>query len=284
MILTMTNDLSTEQIEDIRALHHHCAAHDGTTAPLSLDARMNHDPNLPAYYLGTEEGELVAFLSIFAPDIAEAEIIACVAPQYRRRGYFRAMLQAAQDQLLQRGVHRLLLQCDAASASGQAAMAALGTRASFSEYSMVRPLADLPPVDVRLTIAEGQMQQLEGISEMAAVIFDGHPELYHGMLAKAMATPGMGVYTAAFAGQMVGLCRVIWEEDPPAICTLGICPGQRGKKLGEALLYQVLSQIRGRGYDTAALEVDSGNVPALALYRKAGFHTRSRIDYYEMNI
>lgn len=284
MLLTMTNDLSPRQIEDIRALHSRCAAHDGTTAPLLLDADMNLDPNLPAYYLGTEDGELISFLSIFAPDAAEAEIVACIAPQYRRRGYFRALLQAVQEQLSQRGVQRMLLHCDAASTQGQAAMAALGAQLSFSEYSMTRPLADLPPADNRLMIAEAGAEELESLVQLAVEVFGDDPVSCRTRLSKAMETPTMSVYSARLDGQPVGLCRIIWDETPPGICTLGVHPSQRGHGLGEALLVLMLRQIAERGYKAATLDVDSGNIPALTLYRKVGFQVLSQIDYYELRV
>ncbi len=282
MLITMTNTLSTEQTEDIQRLHALCAAHDGTNAVLALDASMNFDPNLPAFYLGMEDENLVAFLMVFAPDSTEAEIIAFTAPSYRRRGYFRALLAQAAEQLRSRGVRRLLLQCDAAGADGRDAMAAMAAKYEYSEYAMIRPLSDLPAVDAPLLIAEAAPGELEELSVLAADINQDDPDFYRSMLGKAMATTAMTVYSAWLEGQRAGMCRVIWDETPPGICTLGIRPDLRGRGLGEALLHLVLREIAGRGHDAATLDVDSGNTAALSLYRKAGFQIKTQIDFYEL--
>ncbi len=282
MLITMTNALSAEQTEDIQRLHALCAAHDGTSAALALDASMNFDPNLPAFYLGMEGDHLVAFLMVFAPDSCEAEIIAFTAPSYRRRGYFRALLAQAVEQLSARGVLRLLLQCDAAGADGCAAMAAMAAKYEYSEYTMIRQLSDLPAVDAPLRIAEAAPEELEELCVLAADINEDDPDFYRSMLGKAMATTAMSVFSAWLGEQRAGMCRVIWEEQPPNICTVGIRPDLRGRGLGEALLHLTLREIAARGHAAAALDVDSGNTVALSLYRKAGFQIKTQIDYYEL--
>lgn len=75
------------------------------------------------------------------------------------------------------------------------------------------------------------------------------------------------VLTTGSGGFALG--RVTGEE--AELLTIAVAPTQRRQGLGRQLLASFLSACAARGAALVFLEVDAGNVPALQLYRSAGF-------------
>jgi len=75
---------------------------------------------------------------------------------------------------------------------------------------------------------------------------------------------------AAFVAQeAVGF--VATEHGDNYISDLWVDPVYEGKGIGSALLRTMADKIRARGYDTATIEVLTGNTRALSLYRHLGY-------------
>ncbi|MCB8819256.1 GNAT family N-acetyltransferase [Microvirga rosea] len=83
------------------------------------------------------------------------------------------------------------------------------------------------------------------------------------------------------AAQPMGfiLSRVVLDE--AEILTVAIAPAERGKGHSGRLLDAHLHALSGQGVRQVHLEVEDGNGPALALYRRRGFReTGRRPGYY----
>lgn len=66
------------------------------------------------------------------------------------------------------------------------------------------------------------------------------------------------------------------------ILTIAIAPRARGKGLGAKLLAHHLGRLAALGVTTSHLEVEAGNAPALALYRRLGYvEAGRRKGYYQ---
>lgn len=75
------------------------------------------------------------------------------------------------------------------------------------------------------------------------------------------------------------LGRVVLDE--AELLTIAIDPSARRAGIAAALLHHFQDVVRARGATTVFLEVSAHNVPALALYEKAGFHLLAkRKGYY----
>ncbi|WP_201862642.1 GNAT family N-acetyltransferase [Microvirga soli] len=75
------------------------------------------------------------------------------------------------------------------------------------------------------------------------------------------------------------LSRIVLDE--AEIITVAIAPEARGKGHARILLTPHLDALSRRGVARVHLEVEEGNGPAIALYRRAGFReTRRRAGYY----
>lgn len=80
------------------------------------------------------------------------------------------------------------------------------------------------------------------------------------------------------SGAMI-LVRIAADE--AEVLTLAVAPDSRRHGLASALLHQAMAKLASHGALTLFLEVSDRNLPALALYRKAGFaEAGRRRNYY----
>lgn len=76
------------------------------------------------------------------------------------------------------------------------------------------------------------------------------------------------------------LSRIVLDE--AEILTVAVAPEARGKGLSRPLLQRHLDELSRRGVRTVHLEVEEGNHPAVALYRRCAFkETGRREGYYQ---
>ncbi|OYD56412.1 ribosomal-protein-alanine N-acetyltransferase [Fictibacillus aquaticus] len=84
--------------------------------------------------------------------------------------------------------------------------------------------------------------------------------------------------------QTIGYCGVWVVMDEAHITNIAILPEHRGRKLGVALLEQVMKLAKRYGAATMTLEVRLTNTPARKLYEKLGFQNGGiRKNYYSDN-
>ncbi|MHC5797570.1 mycothiol synthase [Lacisediminihabitans sp. FW035] len=76
-------------------------------------------------------------------------------------------------------------------------------------------------------------------------------------------------------GDLVGYCWLKIEDGIGEFYVVGVDPERQGEGLGRRLMDAGLARLAARGIRTAALYVESDNVPAVALYRSLGFTEHS---------
>ena len=74
---------------------------------------------------------------------------------------------------------------------------------------------------------------------------------------------------------LVGYCWLKIEEGIGEFYVVGVDPERQGEGLGRRLMDAGFAQLAARGIHTAALYVESDNVPAIGLYRSLGFTEHS---------
>ena len=85
------NKLSQEELSEAKRLINCCQAYDGTYRDPYLSNMLNFDPNMPAFFLYYEKGELVGLLTVYADD-QDVEVTILVHPGHRHKGIARALL------------------------------------------------------------------------------------------------------------------------------------------------------------------------------------------------
>ena len=104
------NKLSQEELSEAKKLINCCQNYDGTYCDPYLSNMLNFDPNMPAFFLYYEKGELVGLLTVYADD-QDVEVTILVHPAHRRQGIARALLLVLREkQLLFRFIQSLFRQ------------------------------------------------------------------------------------------------------------------------------------------------------------------------------
>lgn len=84
--------------------------------------------------------------------------------------------------------------------------------------------------------------------------------------------------------KVIGYCGAWIVVDEAHITNVALLPEYRGRKLGEALMRQLMELASEMGAVTMTLEVRVSNFTALSLYRKLGFQNGAiRKNYYTDN-
>jgi ribosomal-protein-alanine N-acetyltransferase len=81
----------------------------------------------------------------------------------------------------------------------------------------------------------------------------------------------------------VGFVLVRAAADEAEILTVAVDPRHRGRRIGRQLIEAAFRRLYGERITAVFLEVDGGNAPAVALYRRLGFRTvGERKGYYRV--
>jgi ribosomal protein S18 acetylase RimI-like enzyme len=288
------SDLSPAQDADLAILMGLCEAEDKASTCLGFNAYLNYDKSMPSYVLAREEGprgRLIGAATLFAPMKEEAELSACVLPEFRRRGVYGGLLSEVRGILSGRGVGRLLYVLDRASASGSSMLAGRGFSLHHSEYSMrFRPSephaanrAPLPAIELR----RADFSDMDALVAMGASGFGDMPEEARSFITAHLESPdheqyialaGTRAAKAAVPVAMVSLGRASGGET--SINGLCVTPGRRGEGFGRAVMTALLDLLIARGEGPIVLDVDSENEVAHRLYLSLGFGETQTVDYY----
>ena len=78
-MIQATNTLNDHQLLEAKALIAICQKYDGTFRDPYLSNMLNFDPDMPAFFLYYEKGELVGLLAVYADD-PDVEVAILVHP------------------------------------------------------------------------------------------------------------------------------------------------------------------------------------------------------------
>ena len=92
-MIRATNQLTEKERKAAKALIASCQAYDQTFREPYLSNMLNFDPNMPAFFLYYQEGEL----TVYADD-DDVEVAILVAPDYRRKGIARSLFDKFQKE------------------------------------------------------------------------------------------------------------------------------------------------------------------------------------------
>ena len=91
-----------------------------------------------------------------------------------------------------------------------------------------------------------------------------------------MASPAVDAIGAKLGSSLLGMTMLRFAADEGEILSVAVAPDWRGMGLAGRMLREALFSLARSRIRTCFLEVEAGNEPALALYRRHGFHERGR--------
>jgi putative acetyltransferase len=92
------------------------------------------------------------------------------------------------------------------------------------------------------------------------------------------------VFVASDGGSIIG--HIVVSDANPVLQIMGlrVVAAHRRKGIGTALVKHIIGAAREQGYEYVALDVDSGNCPALHLYKRLGFGDRKYIGGFMLGL
>ncbi|MBO0778312.1 MAG: GNAT family N-acetyltransferase [Ktedonobacteraceae bacterium] len=283
--LVKRRGLTTTELNEIEHLARLCNQHDGLDLKLNWNVLRSRPHNQLNDFLYYADGQLVGFLALFSFNSQEGEISGMVHPDYRRRGIFNSLFDAARQECHHRGLPTMLLIVEQASPAGQAFAQHLQTTYDHSEYKMILQEPRLPNTpSPRLLFRPARPQDTHILAHITAQAFHMPEREVNWYTEKVMTEPDRFYFVGDLEGTVIGKIDVSLSEKEAIIFGFAVLPAYQGQGYGRQILAQTIQQIRAKGQQLIWLEVATENRQALSLYQSCGFKETGSYDYYRLQL
>jgi len=272
--------LSEVDIAEIAQLIALCNEHDSLHMRIPLEELALRSGSEIDDFLYYDQGQLVGYLYVDSWGKAEKEITGMVAPTFRRRGIFRQLFEATQEEFTTRKVEALILVSEEHSHSGHAFAKAVKAHHDFSEHQMLLGnFVERKKTDPQFEIHAATLQDKEAIISLLTLDVGDTADTRQ-FIEEFYADPTVKLYLATLAGKPLGTLRLYYRDENVSIYGFVVSPEHRGKGYGRQMLEYTIHQILDDGFHAIMLEVDTTNHNALGLYKSCGFQVTTTYDYF----
>ena len=283
-MIQATNTLNDHQLLEVKALIATCQNYDGTFREPYLSNMLNFDPNMPAFFLYYEKGELVGLLTVYADD-QDVEVAILVHPNHRRQGIARALYRSFQKETASYPIEsvtfqteRVFLERHPDFVNNWGLVEDEETETWLGKDRRPYPLATVSNLDVLLADRSYQDQ----ISQLKFPVFSEEHEsreVVDRYVAEALKDPESRLYILLKNGQVIGTCTVDLSSDTNYLYGLAIAEFERGQGYGSYLAKSLVNQLIEQNDKEFQIAVEDSNVGAKRLYEKIGFVKQTQVVY-----
>ena len=283
-MIQSTNTLNDHQLLEAKALIAICQKYDGTFRDPYLSNMLNFDPDMPAFFLYYEKGELVGLLTVYADD-QDVEVAILVHPNHRRQGIARALYESFEKETTSYPIEsvtfqteRIFLENHPDFASNWGLVEDDETETWLGKDRRPYPLVNDSNLEVLLADRSYQDQ----ISQLKFEAFSEEhesKEVVDRYVAKALKDPESRLYILLKNGQVIGTCTVDLSSNTNYFYGLAIAELERGKGYGSYLAKSLINQLIEQNDKEFQIAVEDSNVGAKYLYEKLGFVTQTQVVY-----
>ena len=283
-MIQSTNTLNDHQLLEAKALIAVCRNYDGTFRDPYLSNMLNFDPDMPAFFLYYEKGELVGLLTVYADD-PDVEVAILVHPNHRRQGIARALYGSFEKETASYPIEsvtfqteRVFLERHPEFASNWGLVEDEETETWLGKDRRPYPLATVSNLDVLLADRSYQDQ----ISQLKFQAFSEEhesKEVVDRYVAEALKDPESRLYILLKNGQVIGTCTVDLSSNTNYLYGLAIAEHERGKGYGSYLAKSLVNQLIEQNDKSFQIAVEDSNVGAKRLYEKIGFVKQTQVVY-----
>ena len=283
-MIQSTNTLNDHQLLEAKALIAICQKYDGTFRDPYLSNMLNFDPDMPAFFLYYEKGELVGLLTIYADD-PDVEVAILVHPNHRRQGIARALYGSFEKETSSYPIEsvtfqteRVFLERHPEFASNWGLVEDDETETWLGKDRRPYPLATISNLEVVLADRSYQDQ----ISQLKFEAFSEEHEsreVVDRYVAKALKDPESRLYILLKNDQVIGTCTVDLSSNTNYFYGLAIAELERGKGYGSYLAKSLVNQLIAQNDKEFQIAVEDSNVGAKRLYEKIGFVKQTQVVY-----
>ena len=278
------NKLSQEELSEAKKLIKCCQNYDGTYRDPYLSNMLNFDPNMPAFFLYYEKGELVGLLTVYADD-QDVEVTILVHPNHRRQGIARALYRSFQKETASYSIEsvtfqteRVFLERHPDFVNNWGLVEDEETETWLGKDRRPYPLATVSNLDVLLADRSYQDQ----ISQLKFQAFSEEhesKEVVDRYVAKALKDPESRLYILLKNGQVIGTCTVDLSSNTNYLYGLAIAELERGQGYGSYLAKSLVNKLIEQNDKEFQIAVEDSNVGAKRLYEKIGFVKQTQVVY-----
>ena len=278
------NKLSQEELSEAKQLINCCQAYDGTYRDPYLSNMLNFNPNMPAFFLYYEKGELVGLLTVYADD-QDVEVAILVHPNHRRQGIARALYRSFQKETASYPIEsvtfqteRVFLERHPDFVNNWGLVEDEETETWLGKDRRPYPLATVSNLDVLLADRSYQDQ----ISQLKFQAFSEEhesKEVVDRYVAKALKDPESRLYILLKNGQVIGTCTVDLSSNTNYLYGLAIAKLERRQGYGSYLAKSLVNKLIEQNDKEFQIAVEDSNVGAKRLYEKIGFVKQTQVVY-----
>ena len=283
-MIQATNTLNDHQLLEVKALIATCQNYDGTFREPYLSNMLNFDPNMPAFFLYYEKGELVGLLTVYADD-QDVEVAILVHPNHRRQGIARALYRSFQKETASYPIEsvtfqteRVFLERHPDFVNNWGLVEDEETETWLGKDRRPYPLATVSNLDVLLADRSYQDQ----ISQLKFQAFSEEHEsreVVDRYVAEALKDPESRLYILLKNGQVIGTCTVDLSSNTNYLYGLAIAELERGQGYGSYLAKSLVNKLIEQNDKEFQIAVEDSNVGAKRLYEKIGFVKQTQVVY-----
>lgn len=285
-MIQATHTLNDHQLLEAKALIAICQKYDGTFRDPYLSNMLNFDPNMPAFFLYYEKGELVGLLTVYADD-PDVDVTILVHPNHRRQGIARALYRSFEKETASYPIEsvtfqteRVFLEKHPEFASNWGLVEDEETETWLGKDRRPYLLATVSNLEVVLADRSYQDQ----ISQLKFEAFSEEHEsreVVDRYVAKALKDPESRLYILLKNGQVIGTCTVDLSSNTNYLYGLAIAELERGKGYGSYLAKSLVNQLIEQNDKEFQIAVEDSNVGAKRLYEKIGFVKQTQVVYLD---
>ena len=278
------NKLSQEELSEAKKLINCCQAYDGTYRDPYLSNMLNFNPDMPAFFLYYEKGELVGLLTVYADD-QDVEVAILVHPNHRRQGIARALYRSFQKEMASYPIEsvtfqteRVFLERHPDFVNNWGLVEDEETETWLGKDRRTYPLATVSNLDVLLADRSYQDQ----ISQLKFQAFSEEHEsreVVDRYVAEALKDPESHLYILLKNGQVIGTCTVDLSSNTNYLYGLAIAKLERGQGYGSYLAKSLVNKLIEQNDKEFQIAVEDSNVGAKRLYEKIGFVKQTQVVY-----
>jgi len=277
--ITAQNSLDTRTLQQAQALAAEVLHTDGVALKLDWEFAADQSPGQATSFC-CHAGDKLAGYALLEGSGKSLEVTAAVAPAFRRQGVFTSLLDAAATEARRCRATELLGVGYRNSASGTAAMAALGLPSVFSEYRMEASADAMPMLPTgQMTLETVTAADAAALAQMITATF-GREKFSAETLAARLGQPNVRYWFAVLDGRRIGQIGTVETGAEVYVRGVGILPGFRRQGHGRGLLMALMARLLNEGQTKFALDVETENPAALQIYETCGFQAKVIYDYY----
>ena len=283
-MIRATNQLTEKERKAAKALIASCQAYDQTFREPYLSNMLNFDPNMPAFFLYYQEGELLGLLTVYADD-QDVEVSILVDPSHRRQGVGRAMYRSFEKEMVVYPIRSVTFQTERVFLDRHPDLASHWgvVEDEKTETWLGRdktPYALDSRSDVKVLLAD--LAYVKEIAQLHHQAFSDPEEtldVSRRYITEALKDSDGLLYILLKEAQVIGVCTVDLSGNSNYLYGLAIAEAYRGQGYGSYLAKSVVNQLIAQNDKAFQIAVEDSNIGAKRLYENIGFVKQTQVVY-----